>query len=286
LAFFLGAHPQIATVGEMSGLIVTDDPDRYRCSCGQRITRCEFWQSIEKAMNERGFAFNVSDFGTEFARSGYGLSRSLRYGSSGNRFLDAARDTALVALPSERKERKLLTARNIAFIRSVLQVTGKKVFLDTSKDRQRLTVLHKCSKMDVRAIHLVRDARGVVASRIHRRGDLGGYIAARDWVKLNRRLEATLSRLPREKATFVRYEDLCRAPGTTLRHLHRFCGVEPGHVPDSFRETPQHIVGNSMRLGPDTVIVLDERWKSELSEIQLRDIERAAGSMQARYGYA
>ena len=40
LAFLLGAHPQIATIGEMDGLIPRENPDEYFCSCGQLIKRC------------------------------------------------------------------------------------------------------------------------------------------------------------------------------------------------------------------------------------------------------
>lgn len=285
LAFLLGAHPQIATVGEMDGLIASEDPDEYLCSCGQKITHCEFWQSVEKAMHAKGFEFSTANFGTRFVRRCPGLIQSLRYGSSRNRFLDAARDAVFQAWPSERQAIELLAARNTAFIQSVLRLTGKDIFLDTSKDRLRLKALHRYSGLDVRAIHWIRDVRGVVASRSRRRSDIDAYTAARDWVKLNQRLQITLQSLPRDRVTVARYEDLCQNVQPTLRRLHRFCGVDPSFETGNFGAVPQHIVGNSMRLGSVAKIVLDERWKSQLSEDQLREIDSAARALRQRYGY-
>jgi len=37
LSFMLGAHPCIATVGELSNSIENNDPDNYRCSCEKLI---------------------------------------------------------------------------------------------------------------------------------------------------------------------------------------------------------------------------------------------------------
>lgn len=37
LAFLLGGHPEIATVGEMYVLMPREDPDRFLCSCGWKM---------------------------------------------------------------------------------------------------------------------------------------------------------------------------------------------------------------------------------------------------------
>ena len=44
LTFLLNTHPEIATIGEMKGDSM--DVERYRCSCGDPIGRCPFWQRL------------------------------------------------------------------------------------------------------------------------------------------------------------------------------------------------------------------------------------------------
>ena len=51
LSMLLGSHQQIATVGELKlSTKAIGDIDRYRCSCGQFIRRCDFWQKIAANM--------------------------------------------------------------------------------------------------------------------------------------------------------------------------------------------------------------------------------------------
>jgi hypothetical protein len=284
LSFLLGAHPEIATVGEMDGLIAAEDPDLYLCSCGQRIKVCAFWQEVSLAMQEQGFEFDVAHFDTKFALSGSRPIQYLRLGSSRNSTIDSLRDGLLYAWPAERARVQALVARNEAFIKAVLAVTGKRVFVDTSKDRLRARALHRFSSLDVRAIHLVRDARGVVASRL-KRSNIGAAEAARQWVRLHQKIQATLQGWPAAKSVRVRYEDLCRQPRATLRQLYQFCGVDPDTAPADFRQAPQHIVGNPMRLNSITEINLDERWRSQLTAEQITEVNQVAGPLSRQYGY-
>jgi hypothetical protein len=286
LSFLLGAHPEIATIGEMDGLIPTEDPDLYLCSCGQRIKECEFWQAVQRAMQAQGFEFDVAHFDTKFVLGGPRPIQYLRIGSFRNNTLDGLRDMAFYSWPEEKRRLKALVARNEAFIKAVLAVTGKRVFVDTSKDRLRARALRKFSSLDVRAIHLVRDARGVVASRLRREGNIGPAEAARQWVRLHQKFQIALQAWPKGKSVRVRYEDLCREPQTALQQLYHFCGVDPAVNLGDFRAVPHHIVGNPMRLNNITEIKLDERWHSLLTAEQLADINRIAGPLSRQYGYS
>src|SRR5438094_9155726 len=119
--------------------------------------------------------------------------------------MDSMRDTLFQAWPAERRRLKALIARNEAFIESVLTVTGKRVFVDTSKDNLRLNALHRYSSCDIRAIHLMRDARGVVASRLQRRRGVDTHEAARQWAKIHQRVESTVSTWPEAKRNPIAY---------------------------------------------------------------------------------
>lgn len=285
LATLLAAHPEIATIGEMNGLIAREDPATYLCSCGRRITVCAFWQAVGSEMHRRGQNFHAADFSTQFALGGPRVVQHLRKRSFGHPRLNALRDALFAAWPAEARRIKRLVARNEALIESVLAVTGKRVFVDTSKDRLRLPMLRRYSSLDVRAIHLVRDVRGVVASRLRRGAAIDAREAARQWAVLHERIRRTLSALPSDKRTHVGYEDFCRDVRGTLAQLDRFCGVDPERRPSELWPESHHIVGNEMRLKPSSEIRLDERWRSILSEDQLAAIRWGAGATSLRYGY-
>lgn len=286
LAFLLGAHPQITSIGEMDGLIPSEDPEQYLCSCGQRIKDCDFWHSVSKAMARRGYEFDVADFDLIFKPVGPTIIKRIGTGSSRNISLDRMRDALFNIWPPESHRRREWVKRNVAFVEAVLEVTGKKVFIDTSKGRWRFKLLQDYSDLDVRAIHLVRDVKGVVNSRLRRRADLDAREAAHQWVKLHQKLEITLQSLPADKQIQIRYEDLCQNVQGILAVLFDFCGVDASVEITDFKSTPHHIVGNTMRLSNISKIRLDERWKSELNQTQQEEINRAAANFLHRYGYS
>jgi hypothetical protein len=236
-------------------------------------------------MHERKVPFDFADFGTRFELAGPRLIQYLRKGSTRSNTLDTIRDRLFQALPGERLQLKRIAARNDALIDSVLSVTAKDVFLDTSKGRLRLRSMRKFSRFEVRVIHLIRDVRGVVASNLRRDRKATVREAAEKWVKLHERHERALALLPPESYLKVRYEDLCRDVSAVLEQLYRFCRVDPGVELTDFRTIPQHIIGNKMRLAARSEISLDERWKHELTTEQLVEIDRIAGKLSHQYGY-
>jgi hypothetical protein len=286
LSFLLNAHPQIATVAEMDGPLKGSNVESYLCSCGQKIKACEFWDAVTRAMEERGFPFDFADFGTRFEFAGPRLVQYLRLGSTRIRLLDSIRDAIFQALPGEGQQLRAIVARNDALIDSILSITGKDVFVDTSKGALRLRSMHKFSRFDVRVIHLIRDVRGVVASNLRRNKNTNVQEGAIRWVKLHRQYERALALLPAESYIQVRYEDLCQDVPGTLKRLYEFCGVDPEIEVTNFRATPQHIIGNKMRLKAWSEIKPDEGWREELTAEQLQQINRIASKSSRQYGYA
>ncbi len=285
LCFLLNAHPSVASIGEMNGLVLKN-PDEYVCSCGKMIKTCEFWQAMRREMAECGFEFDLEDFGNEFYLSGPRWMQRLRGGSFGHASLDSIRDAAMRIVPAERRQFTALVARNVAFVESVLKITGKSIFVDTSKDHLRPRALKLFSDYDVRVIHLVRDPRGVTASKLRRGGGTDVQTPARQWVRLHTRLQKGLGALMQDKYIRLRYEDLCRDPRAVLKKLYAFCGANPEFEVTDFMACPHHIVGNPMRLSNLSVIKLDERWRELLTEEQQDQVWQVAGGLGAQYGYS
>lgn len=296
LAMLLGHHPGLATVGELNGIIAAEDPAAYRCSCGRLILECPFWARVTARLAAAGTAFDVRTFDLDFDLGGPRLVRRLRTATLGAAALDRARDAVFLAWPAERAAWRRRAARNEAVIRAVLAETGASVLVDSSKDPLRLEALRRFSGLDVQAIHLVRDARGVVASRLRRGVPVSPGEAARQWARQHARIERRLTSLPPERRIRVRYEDLVREPDRTLRRLWAFCGLDAAAVPPgsataaatgaaaSPAPSEQHVLGNAMRLDPVADIRLDERWRA-LPRESLLAIEQVAGRAQRRFGY-
>ena len=286
LAMLLNAHPEIATVSEMHGPNpnLVQDINTYQCSCGELIHKCPFWAQVKAQMAERGFEFSTSDF--EVAFGDHGLRDRLRFGSLRSNLLESIRDDVCQMLPGTRAEMDRLIARNEAFVRSVLDITGKKVFVDTSKRTRRFKYMSKYSSLDVRVVFLIRDVRGSVASQMRHFEGMSVSEAAHAWNKGLSGIERIWKQIPAQKRMILKYEDLCRDPQTTLQGLYRFFGVDPDFVIDDFKSLPpHHIIGNRARMRTISEIRLDERWKQVLSPDQLDIIHQIAGLLNQSFGY-
>ena len=133
LDLILGSHTEIEGVGELTTF------DRYKqyllkdktaskdflCACGATIDKCGYWNKI--------------------------MDR-----------LSAAVDPS--ALEINPKNREEFENYNHAIMKAVLEVSGKRIICDSSKELHRLTRLSQGEDFDIFIIHLVRDARAVAYS--------------------------------------------------------------------------------------------------------------------------
>ena len=285
LAFLLSSHPDIATIGEISGLIATDDPETYLCSCGTRIKECKFWDAVKSGMHAKGQPFEIDAFDLGFNFGGSYLRQRLRDGSLRNKYLNQLYDKVLFNLPGERQHFARAVERNVAFIKTVLEVTGNRIFLDSSKSRLRVRALQHFKTMDIRVIHLTRRVEGVNYSHLKRNPDLDERKLAHDWKQRHRRLLSSYQPWGSSRYIHVRYEDICRETEKEIVRLYKFLGVRDQYKALNFQHSDQHVIGNPMRLQPLSEITLDESWQHSLNPTQLANIQRVAGVLNQQFGY-
>jgi Sulfotransferase family len=305
LAMLLGNHPEICTVGELKATAL-GDVERYRCSCRRRIQDCPFWGDVAQEMDRRGFAFDITAAGTDFAAGASGYIRRLLRPLHRGPLLEGFRDAALALSPGWRMRLARIQAVNAALAESLCTRTGKHLIVDSSKVGLRLKYLLRNPALDVRVIRLIRDGRSVALTYLEpaifadavdpnlRGGGTGGdraaerltmAEAAREWRRSTEEAEAIVAGLPPSRWLEVRYEDLCRHPVSTLRRLFEFLEVDATRVSTDFRGSSHHVIGNGMRLDRTGDIVLDERWRTALNEQDLETFERVAGALNRRLGY-
>jgi hypothetical protein len=287
LSFLLGAHPEIATTSDVSGVRRQFRMNGFECSCGRRMVDCAFWNAVADRMRARGYPdFRLANFGLGFDYLGLGYRSKLLEGSLPVPALEPVRDAIVSLIPGHLRTMRAIADRNRDFAHAVMDVTGGHVFVDASKERMRTLHLqrHVAPKMELRIIHLVRDVRGVVESNLRRKqGDgMTPGRAARNWARTNEIIVRNLRSVPADRQTMVRYEELCADPDGTMSALFAFCGVDPGIRVTDLDSTEQHLIGNEMRLASLGEIRLDERWRASLGVPELDSIRRVAGAAYAR----
>lgn len=284
LSFLLGAHPEIATVGEMF-IAPSYNLDGYPCSCGEPIERCAFWREVAREMEARGIPFDIRSGDTSLTAGPYGsLGNRVVWAEPRGPFLEMVRNAALTCLPRVREEldRRLEVNRQLAEV--VMDLRNAQVFVDATKRPGRALLLRRRPDIDLKIIHLVRDGRAVARSTIR---NLGRTVedGALSWLGSLRHADRLRRLFPEDHWMVLRHEDLCRDPRHALAGVFRFLGVSPDRTVGDFRASDHHIIGNRMRLSRTSEIRLDERWRTEMNPDQIRTVERIAGSELRRYGY-
>jgi hypothetical protein len=284
LTFLLNSHPKIATIGEMKGDSM--DVEKYRCSCGEPIGRCGFWQPLVARIRERGIAFDLSDVWTQsgFRIPGAPLANRIVRHRHRAWPLELCRDAFLAFSPACRRAFERIVRTNEVFVQAVTELTGRPIFVDASKDAIRLKYLRRIESFRTKVIYMVRDGRGVMLSNMKHFG-MSPEVAAREWVSAQREISCALKAFAPLSQLLIRYEDLCRDPRGVMARVFRAIGVAPDEAATDLRALKHHILGNAMRLANRSEIRLDVRWMDELGPAELAIFERIGGRWNRKLGY-
>lgn len=283
LTFLIARHPRIATIGELKAT-ARGDISQYRCSCGEFQLQCAFWKTLGERLKSRGVDFDIADFKTHFRLPRRPLADRLVRARLRSGAFERLRETGLRAIPGAMAELARIGARNRALADAICDIQQADLFLDGSKEPGRLRYLLRYGFPAPRVIHLVRDGRAVTNSALGHEYE-SPEIAARDWRRTHEEAFVLQRELGRERFFTLRYEDFCRKPDDSLRTIFEFLKLDPAQA-QSALPRPQHILGNAMRLRPNSgEIKLDEKWRNSLSAVNLALFERIGGGLNRKFGY-
>jgi hypothetical protein len=286
IAFLADQHPQIASVGETAvkrRIRREGRASEQRCSCGERLDDCRFWQSVFADVAATGIPMSTTRWRTDYRFEHPWLDGLLTRETSWLAWRESRR-WATRHLPKLRSRTTRIDRANVAFVRAVLERRGARLFFDTTKLLTRLTYLLEIPEFELRVVRLVRDVRGFAASA-KRRGESLAH-ATSVWVNDQAAIDDVLARWPGLRQMLVRYEDLCAAPKDTLGGLWDFCGVDPIETSTTVHAREHHVLGNSMRMGDTITVRLDETWRTRLGPDDERQVMDVAGPLNERLGYA
>jgi hypothetical protein len=284
LSLILGAHSQIASLGEIVHLprfLRTD----LRCTCGAPASQCEFWQGVLAELEKRGTLSLEGEPGLDVLPQGPRSVLAKRW----VQFLAALGGLALVrasdlVLRMWNQPIDRLLETDFAVYDAARGVSGCQAVVDSSKFYLRMKLLYMHRPEGFKTIYLVRDGRAVMASNIKR--GIAAEVGARHWVKANRAAAWMLKTMSPHRRLRLNYEEFCADPAAQLQRICRFVGLPDEPQALEYRRAVHHdLGGNRMRFGEESAIRNQETWRRSLSQRDLDTFERIGGRLNRRLGY-
>ena len=269
-------------VGELRDIWHYGLMDNRLCGCGLPFRSCRYWSSmLSDAFGEvtDKEARRWADLTEEFRTRSFFFSSPRR------------RDELLERMQP-------LLARLTTLYSAIGQRTGCRVVVDSSKNPAFGYLIGTAPELDVRYVHLIRDAPAVAYSLSKRKESEPGRNLPRktpwessvDW---NARNLATERHLRSPRLIRLRYEDLVSDPRTSILAVSRLM-EEPGgdlsFLSDDrveMRVRPHSVFGNPRRLrkGP-TNLRPDDEWRTNMRPGASTTVKMLTFPLRIRYGYA
>jgi len=263
LDVILNAHPDIISIGEVKQLgrfarfekpRAPQGPTRKRvkriraghpCTCNaESLWKCPLWSKVSE-LTEASCGHKIDQLNVENYRDVEGFNRD-----------------------------------NVALFKAVAKASGKNYIVDSSKHRDRLSLLMAIPELDVFPIFLLRNPKGQILSSLRKNlGDLSKLIYR--YVLTNREIHDLVKPVPH---AVVHYERLVRHPERTLSTLMHRIGLEfdPQQL-DWANQIRHNVGGNHMRWGEESKLSLDEAWREQLTFAQKFAID--TGTVAGRYPF-
>jgi hypothetical protein len=283
----LGYHPAVCGVGELSNLVSYGWLNGGVCSCGARGDVCGFWTGVRQEWSGR-----------------IGDQQVLEYPSL-QRTFESQGSWPRLAREGVRRSRAFgaYAASTRELFNSIRAVSGRPVVVDSSKSPMRAHALALTGTLDLRVIHLVRDARAVAWSlrKAYRKDERAGIQkdfhprpalrTALLWLLVNMQAMWVNRRLCGGAALAVRYEDLATKPRAVLKELGAMLEIDLDELGAAVEQRAQitfahSIAGNRLRMRRTFDLQFDSEWVEHLSERDKMIVWATTGWLLRRFGYA
>lgn len=282
VSLLLGSHPDIATVGELSGPDPRIPSQEYPCSCGVTLVNCPFWREITDRMAQKGITYSILKQNKQWRVSNrvlhHLLTRPFKFPIA-----QSIQKYFLIKVPPFKNRISTYLLQNVCLIKEVKEYYCAQAFLDTSKDLDRVQLLKLSPELDVYIVHLVRDGKGQTCSKLKRGFSMKN--AAHSLVNFDRRALNLQTLGVRNRYISIRYENVCQNPVQELSKVAKFAGLGRSFLEKDFSCHDIHVLGNMMCLNFTGKVDEDQEWSNALSESDLKVFMRIAGKRNKIFGY-
>ncbi|HLQ44663.1 MAG TPA: sulfotransferase, partial [Planctomycetaceae bacterium] len=189
-----------------------------------------------------------------------------------------------------------------ALFRAIADVSGRAVVVDSSKSPLRAAWLTRMPGLDVRLLHLVRDARAVAWSRAKAyKADVQAgitreflpkpaWISAGYWLWVNL-ISLWLRRVHKATSLELRYEDFVSQPAAAMNRIGAWSGFEVAATTRALLDGqplhPEHtIAGNRLRMSGSVTLKPDWEWTDKLPRWDRAVCWLMTGWLLKRFGYS
>jgi len=285
----LGNSPEIFSSGELVHLHDRGWLNNEYCGCGQRVNECPFWRDVK------------SRWTGQFSPDAVTRFLELQHRFERMRFLFfSARLSGVSGDPEFQEYLRYLNR----LLLCVLEASGKRYLVDSSKKYVRAFYVSMLADFDVYLIHLVRDSRGVAWSKakslaMDARGGVQADQRPAPVAKTARRWLLTnfvcsylffFSHKLSGRYLRVRYEDFVADPGSMLRQIGAFCEMDLAEpirkvVEGEELQAGHTVAGNRLRMNRKVQIRPDLEWKQKLPAGRESTVWRWTGWLLRHYGY-
>jgi hypothetical protein len=224
-----------------------------KCSCGKYLTDCLFWSNI---INENNFYLSkelveLNEQNKKFEKHSSIISNIVGLGK-GNEFQSYL--------------------ENNEYVLEKISQNSKGVFLlDSSKYVGRFLCLNKSDKINVKAIYLIRDVRGVIVSFLKNVQSSRVPVSTIFYYTLVNLASTFVHKFTNKNNVLkVRYEDFMENSENTLTKIEAFLNIKMDCVKTKIKKNDEfkigHIIGgNRLKTKNSISFNKDEKWKKILS---------------------
>ncbi|MEE9491833.1 MAG: sulfotransferase [Gammaproteobacteria bacterium] len=302
LSLVLGQHPRIANLGEVCYIPKLLSLGEH-CTCGSELRECSEWGRVFADLASRtGVDMRLTPYGLHLddamkwkdgtgkvdhkyqSRKRVALARFR--GAMDTIGLDIPRPIggAWLTLPSLKEG-----ARNtMRLFSSAANVWDKDVIVDASKLPRKAVHLYREFPDDVRILHLTRDGRGVSASRMTQ--NMPFERAVKRWKHYHSLTKKLLDKWVDPAHYYsMKYEEFTTDPELHMQELCQWLGVPYDKQMLEFgQDTVMHSAGGNptrFKLADEGIRPMDDRWRTKLTEENIRHFEEIAGGLNRGLGY-
>jgi len=287
---FLGAHPDIVSVGELMHL--SDDWEKGRCVCGESLKECPFWSRVVQEFSGDLGLTPDTVFSKISLRGGLLQRRHPFFGLKIHDLYFLRLTKRKLSRLNNKPEvvRKTIKAAeyNYDILDKVVDITKKSIVIDSSKNPIRLSAMYLARPERFKCIYIVRDGRAVTKSWIKAYKHINSVpMAALQWHLRDRFILMALKNIPEEKCMRIRYEDLCRSPEKVLQQICIFIGIDYSEdiIKPFLKERHDLHVNKNFYFLKKLQIRLDDNWHRNWTKGQERRFNFFAGAWNKKHGY-
>ena len=280
LSLLLNLHPEISSLGDT---FPTREFDQ-RCSCGEKVSQCRFWQEIYTRLSLDRFA-DCEELLSRIPRSKGWLPHDKLFDKILSLFGPRIAILAWRFFESSKDEH---IQTYLQFRKLTCEILKTSVFVDGQKNIGKVLALKALlgKKQEMKIIHLIRDPRGFFCSyRKYYNADTRQ--GAGVWLKSHEHIEKYFSQGQGFSYLPVRYEDLCVSPSATLQRIFSSLGVASQDVCKKPVDLSNiHAVGNKMLRSFDGTIKLDLSWRQSVTKEEQDRILEITRLLFEKYAYS